>query len=283
MKKIYSVALILLSLWSTTVSAQCPGPFPSIAGAVTFNGNATVFIAFGLPNARVVLLDANGVEIPIPPTFTNFLGSALVAYVADDLPAVIQTVSATGQVCIALIFAAADLPVKIKSFTAQVQNSNSVMLRWVSEVELNASKYIIQKSTDGRNFTDVGELQAAGNSASPLNYVFADKQGSGAAYYRLKMIDLDGKFEYTKIIYINNGEISLGPLSVFPNPFRSEVQLKGVSSSDVNSKNIKIYNTMGSEVAYRVVGGNSITIDPSLPTGVYILRVKGQTFKLFKE
>ena len=72
-------------------------------------------------------------------------------------------------------------------------------------------------------------------------------------------------------------------LSVFPNPFRSEVQLKGVTTSDVNRKNVKIYNAMGGEVAYRVIGGNSIVVDPSLPKGVYILRVKGQAFKLFKE
>ncbi|HET9276707.1 MAG TPA: T9SS type A sorting domain-containing protein, partial [Flavitalea sp.] len=88
---------------------------------------------------------------------------------------------------------------------------------------------------------------------------------------------------YTKIIYLNNGVASIGALSVFPNPFRSEVQLKGVTASDVNSKNIKIYNAMGSEVNYRVVGGNSIAIDPSLPRGVYILRLKGEVFKLFKE
>ena len=151
MKKIYSVALILLSfLGSSTVSsAQCPGPFPSIAGAITFAGNATVFVAFGIPNARIVLLDANGNIINTPVTFTNALGSGLLVYVADDLPATILTISPTGATCIALIIAAADLPVKIKSFTAQVQSSNSVMLRWVSEIELNASKYIVQKSADG--------------------------------------------------------------------------------------------------------------------------------------
>jgi hypothetical protein len=53
--------------------------------------------------------------------------------------------------------------------------------------------------------------------------------------------------------------------------------------SDVNRKNIKVYNTTGSEVNYRVIGGNSIVIDPSVPKGVYILRVKGQAYKLFKE
>ena len=176
------------------------------------------------------------------------------------------------------------IPIKIKSFTAHPQNDNSVLLKWASSFEISSYQYVIQKSKDGRTFSDIGDLQAAGNSVATINYSFSDREMlNGAAYYRLKLVDLDGSVDYTKIIYINNGVATLTSLSVFPNPFRSEVQLKGVTTSEVNRKNIKVYNAMGSEVNYRVVGGNSIVIDPTVPKGIYFLRLKGQSYKLFKE
>lgn len=283
MKKIYSVALILLALWAPSVNAQtpCPGAsaLPVISGVTCF-----VLIQGAPPNAQIGVF-AGVTPISLPGPITDANGLAIALYDCSTTPtAVVATPVGGGSVCVIPIAPPANLPIKIKTFTAQSQNDNSILLRWTSVFEANASKYVIQKSTDGRNFTDISEVKAAGNSVTALNYSYIDRQmASSSAYYRLKLVDLDNTVDYTKIVYINNGVVGLLNLSVFPNPFRSEVQLKGVTSSDVNNKNIKIYNTMGAEVAYRVVGGNSIIVDPSLPKGVYILRVKGQAYKLFKE
>lgn len=285
MKKIYSVAVLLLSLWTPFAQAQCPGPGPSTATPLLFSGTCRVFVNFGLPNARIVVLNASGVNITsgFPPGFTDATGSGFQFYDCNETPAAVATITNTTS-CNAIVAPVANLPIKVKNFTAHSIGANSVMLRWASVFEANSYKYVVQKSTDGRNFTDVGELNAAGHSLQTINYTFNDKQASnGGSFYRLKLVDLDGSVDYTKIIYINNGEVTFTSLSIFPNPFRSEVQLKGVASSDVNRKNIRIYSAMGAEVNYRVIGGNSIVIDPSLPKGVYILRLKGQAFKLFKE
>ena len=284
MKKIYSVALILFSLWAPSMNAQnCP---PG-ANAQAFIGFTSCYVSIqgALPNSEVTIQNANGQLISfLPAPVTTPQGNALVFYDCNSSPSVVNIVQSAGRACQILLGAPINLPIKIKTFTAQPQNDNSVILRWTSVLEANASKYVIQKSTDGRNFIDIAEVKAAGNSQTALNYSYLDRQmANGSAYYRLKLVDLDGTLDFTKIIYINNGKAGLLPLSVFPNPFRSEVQLKGVAASDVNRKNIKVYNAMGSEVNYRVVGGNSIVIDPTLPNGVYILRLKGEVFKLFKE
>lgn len=283
MKKIYSVALILLALWAPSVHAQtCPN---GSARAFIGTSSCWVVIQGAVPNGQVSILNAVGDLIsPLPAPTTDATGFALVFYNCNSTPSVVNIVASSTEYCSIFIAAAINLPIKIKSFTAQAQTDNSVLLRWISVFEANSSKYVVQKSTDGRNFSDVGELKAAGNSLTTINYSFSDRQMlNGSAYYRLKMVDLDGTIDYTKIVYINNGVATFGNFSVFPNPFRSEVQLKGVTTSDVNRKNIKVYSAMGSEVNYRVVGGNSIIIDPSVPKGVYILRVKGQAYKLFKE
>jgi hypothetical protein len=125
----------------------------------------------------------------------------------------------------------------------------------------------------------------------PLNYGFNDEQGgNGTAYYRLKMVDIDGKSEYSTVVYVNNRKgASTEILSVFPNPFRSTIQLRGVNAGDVNRKNIRVFNSMGKEINYSVTGSNAITLDPSLPAGVYILKVQSQAntqaqvYKLMKE
>jgi Secretion system C-terminal sorting domain len=282
MKKVYSVMLILFALWAPSVNAQvCPN-----ANAIAYIGASSCWVTIqnAVPNGQITIEDPNGQLLsPLPAPFTNASGNALVFYNCNFTPSLVTVVLGT-QACLLAVPSATNLPIKIKSFTAQSQNDKTVMLRWTSVFEANSSKFIIQKSLDGRNFSDISEVRAAGNSSAAKNYSFIDRQmAEGAAYYRLKLMDIDGTVDFTKIVYINNGKVSSAPLSIFPNPFTSEVQLKGVSSSDVNRKNIKIYNSVGMEVNYRVLSGNAINIDPSLPKGVYILRVKGETFKLFKK
>lgn len=282
-EKIYSVALILLSMWAPSLKAQveCTG-----ATAIPVIGVTSCrVVVFGMPaNAVILVFNAVGTNIGIGPnTTTNGVGDGSVFYDCNSSPARVVGITSTGT-CFANVTSPIFLPIKVKSFTAHAQNDNSVLLRWASTFESNSYRYVIQKSTDGRNFSDIGELKAAGNSLQTINYSFSDRSiANGGAYYRLRLVDLDGSFDYTKIIYIDNGVATIGQLSIFPNPFRSEVQLKGVLASDVNRKNVRVFNSVGSEVAYRVIGGNSIVIDPSVPKGVYILRVKGQAFKLFKE
>ena len=176
----------------------------------------------------------------------------------------------------------APLPIKLSAFSANLKSA-AVMLNWTSQLESMASHYGVEKSGDGKNFNTIGTIAAFGNSSSPLKYSFDDKNFSGTGYYRLKLVDVDGKFSYSKVLYVNGGSGSSTTLSVFPNPFRSDVQLKGINASDVNKNNIRVFNVEGKAVNYTVTGANSIAIDANLPKGVYILQVKDLKYKLVKE
>jgi hypothetical protein len=93
------------------------------------------------------------------------------------------------------------LPVTLSKFTA-----NGTTLQWETATEVNFHKFIVQRSTDNYTFMDIGEINGHGNSSISRSYRFEDLSYTpGVKYYRLKQIDLDGAYEYSKVIAINNG------------------------------------------------------------------------------
>ncbi|RYY21426.1 MAG: T9SS type A sorting domain-containing protein [Chitinophagaceae bacterium] len=289
MKKIYSiVSIISLSLFSLSASAQ--STLPTCTGNVTvfyvdgsiIPGTCGVFMTGAPAGATVRVFDAadNDITVPGTPPINNSGGGLAQSVCGTQAAYVILT--SGGVSCQVPVNQDIVTPIKLASFSAFLKNS-SVTLNWTSDQEFNSSVYSIERSNDGKNFSAIGTVKAAGISYSPLKYSFDDNSFSGTAYYRLKMIDIDGTFEYSKVVYVNGGSGANGTLSVFPNPFRSDVQLKGINASDVNKANIRIFSAAGKEVNFKVSGANSISIDPSVPQGIYMLRVKGQTYKLVKE
>ncbi|MFT3825192.1 MAG: T9SS type A sorting domain-containing protein [Chitinophagaceae bacterium] len=193
-----------------------------------------------------------------------------------------------GSVCsvakIAAITETSTLPIFLSSFKASVKNNGTAELTWASSMEIDSKHFVVQRSTDGKNYIDLATVAAGGNTKLTNTYQYTDLQlGNSAVYYRLKMVDIDEKFEYSKVVYVNNKNGNTTSLSIFPNPFRSDVQLVGVAAADVNKQNIRIYDVAGKQVNFSITGSNAISIDPNAPRGIYILRVKEQNFKLVKE
>jgi hypothetical protein len=276
--------MAVTALYSASIAQPCPNgrvlPFK-------YNSGCYVHIINGLPNADISVYDASFVRINTTEGETDANGSGVVFYDCSKTPFHIAMSTPGGIVqdisndCIAAL---AVLPIKLSDFKVQVKNNNTASIQWASSFELDSYKYIVLRSTDGINYTPISEVAASGNSLRTLGYKFDDVTlGNGAAFYRLKMVDMDGRTELSKVIYINNKKGAGGTLSVFPNPFRSDIQLVGVTTGDINKKTIRVYAASGKEVNYSVTGANAITIDPSVPRGVYILRVKEQTYKLIKE
>lgn len=117
----------------------------------------------------------------------------------------------------------APLPIELQHFTALVKNE-VVRLDWASYSESNNHYYLIERSTDGKNFEVIGEVPGAGNSNEILKYHLYDRSPAlGTNYYRLKQVDFDGKYEYFDIrsVEFNNvyGNIQLGQ-----NPVNSELE-----------------------------------------------------------
>jgi hypothetical protein len=108
------------------------------------------------------------------------------------------------------------LPVELSSFTASKTN-NGVKLAWETLSETNTDRFIIEASRDGTNFTSLGSKKAAGYSSMPLSYSYLHLNAvAGTNYYRLKQVDQDGKFRYSKIVQADLAEKNT--LRLHPNP-----------------------------------------------------------------
>ena len=86
------------------------------------------------------------------------------------------------------------LPVELTAFTAVAQGPGTVRLAWATATERNSARFEVERSPDGRGFTRIGTVAAAGSSRRPRTYELLDAQlpvGAARLYYRLKQVDSD--------------------------------------------------------------------------------------------
>jgi uncharacterized delta-60 repeat protein len=177
------------------------------------------------------------------------------------------------------------LPLSLYSFTA-IKQSKAVLLNWQTINEQHTSAFEVQKSDNGSNFTGIGIIDAAGNSTSSKNYSLADLQPlAGLNYYRLKMIDIDGKFTFSKIITVRFDNAAV-TLQAFPNPVNRMVNLQFVAPA--GRVKLQLTDAVGRTVkSFEVKSSGLVTytsIDMTgLQKGVYFIYVNSESIKVIKE
>jgi archaellum component FlaF (FlaF/FlaG flagellin family) len=161
---------------------------------------------------------------------------------------------------------------------------NDVNLIWKTLSEFNTNHFEVERSTDGVSFVRIGEKAAAGNSVSEKSYTYGDANITAAMYYyRLKMVDMDGKVAYSNVARVNKSHIKT--IKTFPNPVTDVINIEFASSK--GSYTVTLVNQGGQEVkAVKADITNTtqyVRMDRGeLPTGMYYVRVKdnasGQVF-----
>ncbi len=174
------------------------------------------------------------------------------------------------------------VPVTLLNFDA-VKNNSVSKLSWSTSSENNSKSYIIERSATGTsNWIYLGNVAAAGNSLVKRNYAFTDKAPLlGGNYYRLKMEDIDGKYKYTNIRFLDFSD-KANDVNVFPNPANSVLNLQGLTIGN----NVKVMNTLGETLSdFSNVTGTQLKIDiSSYAAGVYFISTSnGQTIKFVKQ
>ena len=162
------------------------------------------------------------------------------------------------------------LPVTLIDFSgAKVENT--IALRWNTAEETHSDRFDVQRSADGKNWATIGTQKSQGESYSVVNYTFVDKKpASGDNFYRLKMIDTDKTFAYSKIIKVGYDVPALNSES-YPNPVSDVLNLRSTDWSQV--KAVEMHSLTGLSV-YKSGKNVSKTIDvKSLPVGMYILTI----------
>ena len=117
------------------------------------------------------------------------------------------------------------VPVELIVFNAQVQNEK-VILNWTTASEINNYGFEVQRSVDGNNFSTIAFVQGNGTSTVINAYSYVDRDVSGRLYYRLKQLDYNGQFAYSKIVTVDAIVLNNFVLEQnYPNPFNPVTQI----------------------------------------------------------
>jgi hypothetical protein len=170
------------------------------------------------------------------------------------------------------------LPIKLSDFSAALLINHTVSLTWVTQQELNASRFVIERSTDGLKWETAGIVKATGNTSNTIKYSFVDMNPTdGANYYRLKLVDLDESFEYSIIKTVQH--TASKNINVYPNPVQSFVYVSVPVSNTATT--VRLLNTTGQVLQERTTNGNTVSIPVQQYTaGTYFIQVvKADGFK----
>ncbi len=176
------------------------------------------------------------------------------------------------------------LPLHLLSFTGTLTDGKT-KLYWNTADEVNTKHFEIERSSDGHGFTIIANVNAAGKGSNSYNTIDTKPQ-KGNNYYRLKMVDKDSKFTYSKVILIIVSRRSEFDFVMYPNPAASELRI--VLADDNTALKVNIYNQQGQKVTSKsIVGASGVISVKHLPKGLYIVQAiyeKGiKVKKLIKE
>ncbi len=156
-------------------------------------------------------------------------------------------------------------------FAAKAQKEGSVDLNWTTASEKQNNYFDIQRSANGYDWTSIGTVKGNGTTTLKNTYQFMDNAPlSSVNYYRLKQVDFDGKFDYSRTVSVNMLNNSSKRLSVYPNPVSDKLNI--VSNGLDTEGSVQVFNMKGSVVKTSLLIGNQLDVY-DLPNGLYQIRL----------
>jgi trimeric autotransporter adhesin len=212
--RIYMTAAEFNSLKTATNSQGASSGITSI-------GNISIF-----KNSDLCGSAMSGSTITITPQYAEAFGSNYV--VQGDIASFSTFYLANASQTV--------LPLQLLTFTGKLQNDNSALVQWKTSNELNTAQFVVERSLDASNYIAIGTLPAKGTTEAFYSYTDADAgaQSANSLYYRLKSVDNNGQYTYSKVVTIvltKNINVFL-----FPNPVKQtlNVQINGTVLSPIS-------------------------------------------------
>ncbi len=171
------------------------------------------------------------------------------------------------------------LPITLVLFTASIQQNGTVKLDWKTTMEINCSKYKVERSLDGKVFSEVASVDGNGTTAVLHSYSAIDDVSSlsGAViYYRIQQMDIDRRGSYSKVVSVRVKQ-SEKNLVISPNPFNSYLNIN-MNWSKTEMITARIISVQGKEILMKRIqvnkGPNYIKIDElsNIPAGNYFIQ-----------
>ena len=182
------------------------------------------------------------------------------------------------------------LPVELNSFNAKVKQGD-VELLWQTKTEVNNYGFEVERKSEGNVWQKISFVKGNGNSNSPKDYSFIDRNlTDGSQYtYRLKQLDNDGKFSYSDEVEVEVLPTQYELFQNYPNPFNPSTKIK-FSLPEDSRVVINIYNMLGEKVMELVnsefkAGYHQVQLNSSrgLASGVYIYSIVANNFSAVKK
>ena len=179
------------------------------------------------------------------------------------------------------------IPVELISFNAAA-NGGFVNLSWKTATEVNNKGFEIQRKSPIGNFNTIDFVNGHGTTSKTNNYSWSEILQPGNYSYRLKQLDYDGKFEYSKEVEVTIAPQTFSLEQNYPNPFNPTTT---ISYSLPKASNVKliVYNTLGQEIKtlvseYKAAGNYTINFNASaLPSGIYFYKLEADSFTQIKK
>jgi hypothetical protein len=163
------------------------------------------------------------------------------------------------------------LPIEITSFEGETQEETN-LITWRTVEEVNGSHFEVERSLDGELFSKLGQVAVKGSNST---YHFVDLEPAQEAYYRLKLVDLDGSFAYTKNIFLRRDAAQALSLELSPNPTPDELHVSYMAEAG-NEVSMEISTSEGKVLETRQVrvqkGQNKMSLNfGQYASGMYFL------------
>lgn len=179
--------------------------------------------------------------------------------------------------------ASTTLPLVLTDLSA-VKKPVGIQLNWETLSEQSTSHFEVERSNNATDFVSIGRVNAAGNSMDKKQYNFIDTRPlPGTNFYRLRMVDIDNKFTYSRVVAVKNNNDNLFTLQLFPNPVSDVLQVQ-VPSQQREVVTVSVSNTTGQVIYQRqwqvAEGNNAFSMPVAMfAPGQYYLTVQGSVSK----
>lgn len=172
------------------------------------------------------------------------------------------------------------LPVEIEKIVAESTKNGNILI-FSTSTETNNSHFNIERSIDSRRWETLGQVAGAGTTQEQQEYSFLDKSPeSGTNYYRIKQVDFDGTFSYSKIVSAVWG--TKPKITTYPNPASEQLQIQGLGTVNNQAIQIEVINLQGQILLQQDWNQEAISVR-QLPKGSYLIRVRSEDEVLAQE
>jgi len=184
-----------------------------------------------------------------------------------------------GQTCL--------LPIELANFDGTANNCN-VDLTWTTLTEIDNDYFILERSYDGQQYTELAQIDGSGNSINSITYNFTDRASGLNNYYRLTQVDFNGVSETFDVVQVktNCSKEFVGISELFPNPVSGNegITIKFMSKVEVSNPRMVITTVDGKLVADKAIeltdGLNVLQHDTqNLAAGVYFIQIIDNTWQ----